>query len=717
MTLHDAAILNDTTEADDEYQDMALDNTDLSQLEVHVSHADSIKSTDWQLASGSWSDFVKHLLDHREQAAKDGFAYLPGVLRGQRRINADVERLGLVVFDLDREQYASVCEKAVASGWEGVMHSTHSHLITCSVIALSAYQTFAGHKDVQSELVARYLTEAKRVPDYVLEDLRVVSVNESCGTIEVHHSPIEKYRLVFLPDTSFSVDELLAQGMSLPAIKELWKAVYCAIGRHLGLDFDTACTDLARAYYLPSHAPGAPYVAEHLPGRPLPLQSFLSEAMERSEEPPAGSSQTSGIDSDLVTDRDGRAMDLKKWDARHRGTCPIVEVVRGYAPGLINECGDNTADKQHIYCPFEQKHSNPNQGSGTFVANPGRHVNGQAVPSFTIHCQHDACSDRTRLDFLKALIVGGHLTFADLEAKADATRDDAVSPEAEIAKYARKWAFVNAGGKVLLLNTEERDLSKALFSEADFARIHRWDYAATDSGRDGTIYWAREFLKRPPPETKFYKGGFCFKPGSEAPSGCFNLYRGLHVTASPSGSCDLFRELIYEVWARGNQEAGDWAWEYLLHMVAHPGERLRTSIAIRGSHGSGKSIVFDLLRQILGDMLLVVDNQNIVLGTFNESLIGKLGVVLEEAAFAGDKGGFQKMKNLITGTTVYVNPKNKAPFAVENYCRVFLISNEEHFVNLEHGDRRYTIFETSDAWKGSDKFRAASRPMDQSWRC
>ena len=38
------------------------------------------------------------------------------------------------------------------------MHSTHSHLITCSVIALSAYQTFAGHKDVQSELVARYLT-------------------------------------------------------------------------------------------------------------------------------------------------------------------------------------------------------------------------------------------------------------------------------------------------------------------------------------------------------------------------------------------------------------------------------------------------------------------------------------------------------------------------------------------------------------------------------
>ena len=192
--------------------------------------------------------------------------------------------------------------------------------------------------------------------------------------------------------------------------------------------------------------------------------------------------------------------------------------------------------------------------------------------------------------------------------------------------------------------------------------------------------------------------------------GTFNLYRGLNVTASPSGSCELFRELIFDVWARGDKDLGEWLWEYFLHLVAHPGERIRTSIAIRGSQGAGKSIVFEMMRRILGDMLLVVDNQNIVLGAFNESLVGKLGVVLEEAAFAGDRGAFQKMKNLITGTTVHVNPKHKAPFAVENYSRVFLISNEEHFVHLEHGDRRYTVIQTSDAWKGSDKY---DRLLDQ----
>ena len=554
------------------------------------------------------------------------------------------------------------------------------------------------------------MSEAKRFPNEALEGLHVISLDEHTGIMEVEHSPIEKYRLVLLPDRAFSVADLLAQGMSLPAIKKLWKATYCAIGTHLGLEFDTACTDLARAYYFPSHAPGAPYVAEHLPGRPLPLESFIAQALAAEDEPAANTPHDHGSDETIVTDRDGCALDLKKWDLRHRTTCLIVGIIRSCAPGLINELGDNTDDKQHIHCPFEHEHSAPDQGGGTFVANPGRLVDGETVRVFTIHCRHAACSHRTRLDFLKALIEGRHLTFADLDASTNAAQDDAADPVAEVAKYASSWAFINAGGKTLLLNTEERDLSKALLAEADFARLHRYDYATGSNGQDGTVYYAKEFLKRPPRQTKFYKNGFCFKPGGDADPGTFNLYRGLNVTASPSGSCELFRELIFDVWARRDQDLGAWLWEYFLHLVAHPGERIRTSIAIRGSQGAGKSIVFEMMRRILGDMLLVVDNQNIVLGAFNESLVGKLGVVLEEAAFAGDRGAFQKMKNLITGTTVHVNPKHKAPFAVENYSRVFLISNEEHFVHLEHGDRRYTVVQASDAWKGSDKY---DRLLDQ----
>ena len=648
MSSLDTAINNDAREGTCENEDIPR----ASHVEIHVSHAESIKSSEWQLATGPWSDFVALLLDHQEQDTKDGRAFLPGLLREQRRINAEVELLNLMVYDLDRgECLASVRQKVINSGYEAVLHSTYSHLTSRSVVALPACRAFVGQQNVEPDLVAQYLSEVKRFPSHVLEGLQVVSLDEHNGIMEVEHGPIEKYRLALLPDRAFSVADLLAQGMSLPAIKKLWKATYCAIGRHLGLEFDTACT--ARAYYLPSHAPGAPYVAEHLPGRPLPLESFIAQAMEAEDEPAADTTHDRGTDDTIVTDRDGCALDLRKWELKYRTTCHIVDVIRSCAPGLVNELGDNPDDKQHIHCPFEHDHSEPDQGSGTFVANPGRQVDGETVRVFTIHCRHAACSHRSRLDFLKGLIEGRHLTFADLNASANAAQDEAAEPVPEVAKYAKSWAFINAGGKALLLNTEERDLSKALMAEADFARIHRYDYDAGGNGQGGTVYYAKEFLKHPPrPQTKFYINGFCFKPGGDPDPGAFNLYRGLNVTASPSGSCELFRELIFDVWARGDKDLGEWLWEYFLHLVAHPGERIRTSIAIRGSQGAGKSIVFEMMRRILGDMLLVVDNQNIVLGAFNESLVGKLGVVLEEAAFAGDRGAFQKMKNLITGTTV-----------------------------------------------------------------
>jgi hypothetical protein len=47
--------------------------------------------------------------------------------------------------------------------------------------------------------------------------------------------------------------------------------------------------------------------------------------------------------------------------------------------------------------------------------------------------------------------------------------------------------------------------------------------------------------------------------------------------------------------------------EWLMHIVAYPGDKVGTSLAIRGVPGHGESIVFEkLLSIILGDMLLCV---------------------------------------------------------------------------------------------------------------
>jgi Family of unknown function (DUF5906) len=272
--------------------------------------------------------------------------------------------------------------------------------------------------------------------------------------------------------------------------------------------------------------------------------------------------------------------------------------------------------------------------------------------------------------------------------------------------YVRDFAILNTGGKAVIMNLKQPDLSKAIMAESDFELLYRneWVEVTGEDGRLNTIYPAKQFLSKPPKDTRVYRGGFVFKPSGTVAADEYNLYRGMLIEPDPSGSCSMLHELIKDVWAQGDQTIAEWVLEWLMHIIAHPGQKVGTSIAIRGGYGDGKSIVFKLMSTILGDMLLRVTNHRMILGDFNEAMLGKLLTVFEEAAFAGDKAAFDKMKELITGEKVLINPKFKAPITVDNYSRLFVISNQEHFLHIKPDDRRYTALESSPVWKRTSKF-------------
>ena len=272
--------------------------------------------------------------------------------------------------------------------------------------------------------------------------------------------------------------------------------------------------------------------------------------------------------------------------------------------------------------------------------------------------------------------------------------------------YVRDFAFLNTGGKGMVMALRQPDLSKALMARDDFEFLYRKDWLEI-TGADGqreTVYPAKKFLAKPPKNAQVYRGGLVFKPSGTVAADEYNLYRGMLVEPDPSGSCSLLYELFHDVWAQGDQAITDWVIEWLMHIIAYPGHKVDTSIAIRGGSGDGKSIVKKLMSTILGDMVLPVANHRMVVGDFNEAIMGKLITVLEEAAFAGDKAAFDKMKELITGEKVLINPKFKAPITVDNYSRLIVISNHDHFLHIKPGERRYTVLESRPVWKGTNKF-------------
>ena len=173
---------------------------------------------------------------------------------------------------------------------------------------------------------------------------------------------------------------------------------------------------------------------------------------------------------------------------------------------------------------------------------------------------------------------------------------------APMRDYVRDIGLINTGGKGVVFDTTQPDISKAIMPPADFEFLHRneWFEVQTQEGIQ-TVFPAKSLLAKPPRGTQVYRNGFVFKPSGTVGAGEYNLYQGMLVVPDPSGSCALFHELIRDVWAGGDTDTTQWVDEFLMHIIAHPGDKPGTSIAIRGKPGDGKSFVFEkLMGRILG---------------------------------------------------------------------------------------------------------------------
>ena len=137
---------------EDTREDAAPDSERAEQsarLEMELSLADSIRSTTWEPAFGSWQELVSLLTDHHEQEVKDGPCFVPGRVLGSQRKETDVVSLGLAMLDVDNgEDIERICGKVAAAGYEALVHTTHSHGRTHSTIKLSAYARHANGDEI-----------------------------------------------------------------------------------------------------------------------------------------------------------------------------------------------------------------------------------------------------------------------------------------------------------------------------------------------------------------------------------------------------------------------------------------------------------------------------------------------------------------------------------------------------------------------------------------
>ena len=186
-----------------------------------------------------------------------------------------------------------------------------------------------------------------------------------------------------------------------------------------------------------------------------------------------------------------------------------------------------------------------------------------------------------------------------------------------------------------------------------------------------------------------------FDPTGRDPNVKCNLWGGWPTTPA-AGDCSKLLELGEYLCSddpRG-AELWDWMLKWIAYPIQNPGAKMKTALVLHGPQGTGKNLMFESVMGIYGEYGRVID-QEAIEDKFNDTFSRKLFVVADEVVARQELFHTKnKLKGLVTGTEIRINPKNVGAYFEKNHLNLVFLSNEPQPMVLERDDRRYCIIWT-----------------------
>lgn len=230
---------------------------------------------------------------------------------------------------------------------------------------------------------------------------------------------------------------------------------------------------------------------------------------------------------------------------------------------------------------------------------------------------------------------------------------------------------------------EARESERILIEMKDNGtEVHRNKYAVWNAHKDRRSYDSMFF----DPSAREY-----------AVSKHFNLWRGFSMRPE-AGDWSLMKDHIFNILAAGSQESYDYIIRWCAWTLQNPGLLGETALCFVGDQGSGKSTLGKSLIKMIGQQhSFRAGNMKQISGNFNGHLRDKLFVLVDEAINPDSRNAANIMKGVITDEHLSFEAKGRDPVMGRNCAKVMIISNHEHFVQVEKNDRRYAVFRVNDS--------------------
>lgn len=194
----------------------------------------------------------------------------------------------------------------------------------------------------------------------------------------------------------------------------------------------------------------------------------------------------------------------------------------------------------------------------------------------------------------------------------------------------------------------------------------------------------------------YYLDQIGFDPSGKDSNVKLNTWTGWEMQPK-AGSCEKLLETLEHLCSKekNSDDVLWWILKWMAYPLQNPGAKMLSAIILHGPQGTGKSLIFRTLAAIYGKYATVIGNRGIE-DKFNADWAdSKLFILAEEVATSADKWQIKnELKELVTGETVRVNPKNIAAYTQKNQMNLGFLSNEDMPLPIENDDRRHLVVYT-----------------------
>ena len=269
-----------------------------------------------------------------------------------------------------------------------------------------------------------------------------------------------------------------------------------------------------------------------------------------------------------------------------------------------------------------------------------------------------------------------------------------------LAEINKKYTHAVVGGKNVVMSLRHCQVQGESFafeslSEFKTGFIHKPKIAKRNQGQAWLEWGGKNYM---PNGTGFYPDT------NKCPDGVFNFFQGFRVEPLV-GDCTIFIDHLKHVVCAGDDVSFAYLIQWLAHLFQRPDQKPNVAIVLKSVEGTGKGTMVEPLLKILGSHANKTNGAYALAGRFNGIVANRLLIFADEVDLT-DKHVADRLKSIITETTVNMERKGLEMEPLPNYSRLIFASNHSRVINAGPRERRYLILEPDDTKaQDSDYFK------------